>query len=48
MAKSLSVDLRRRVVDAVEAGSSCRGTVQDLSHIVSGDGGSISLGFCHA
>jgi len=24
MAKSLSVDLRRRVVDAVEAGSSCR------------------------
>jgi transposase len=28
MAKSLSVDLRRRVVDAVEAGSSCRAAAE--------------------
>jgi transposase len=28
MAKSLSIDLRRRVVDAVEAGSSCRAAAE--------------------
>jgi len=30
MAKALSVDLRRRVVDAVDAGGSCRSAAESL------------------
>lgn len=46
MSRALSVDLRRRVVDAVEAGSSCRAAVGQatFSRRCSGGKGRIALG----